>query len=191
MKDRIEALLDRVVEAVEDLPPRDRKLALALLALAAFVLVGGAAFGLKSVIDDRASRVVAVKDHLVEAQDLATEYELLKAKLGDVETRMGQFKASQVSTYLEGWAGTAGVLPTLKEVRETGAETVGAYRKRTYRVEFADADLAGLVKFLHAVETSPYPMKVRSARFKAEDRREERPIDLQLELVTFSREEGS
>lgn len=189
--DRIEAWLDRVVEAIEDLSSRDRKLALGLLALAALLLVGGTAFGLKSLIDDRASRVVAVKEHLVEAQDLATEYELLKAKLGDVETRMGQFKASQVSTYLEGWAGTAGVLPTLKEVRETGAESVGAYRKRTYRVEFAEAELGGLVKFLHAVETSPYPMKVRSARFKAKDRREERPVDLQLELVTFSREEGS
>ena len=46
------------------------------------------------------------------------------------------------------------------------------------------------MKFVHAIETSPYPIQVRTARFKAKDRKEGRPLDLQLELVTFSRGEG-
>lgn len=186
--DRFTSFLDRVVEAIEDLSQRDRRIALILLSLVTLVLLGGVTWGLQSVLADRASRVVAVKDHLIEAQDLGAEYEQLAARLGDVEARMGQFKPTQVNTYLEGWANASGVV--IKEVRDVGAEEVGGYRKRDYRVEIMDAELSALVKFVHAIETSPYPIQVRTARFKAKDRKEGRPLDLQLELVTFSRGEG-
>lgn len=187
---RLTALLDRIVETIEDLSPRDRRIALALVGIVVVLFVGGITWGLQGVLSDRASRVRVAKEHLVEAQDLAAEYEGLALRLGDVEARMGQFKPSQINTYVEGWAGAAGVLPMLKEVRETGAETVGDYRKRDYRVEIQEAPLEGLVRFLHAVETSPYPIKVRSAHLKARSRKDERPLDLQLELVTFAKEEG-
>lgn len=187
--DRITALLDRVVETLEDLSPRDRRLALVLLALLALFVVGSVTWGLQGVLGDRASRVREAKEHLVEAQDLASEYEALRLRLGNVEERMSQFKAGQMYTYVEGWAGQAGVAQRL-EVRETGSEVVGDYKKREYRVAIQEAPLDGLVRFLHAVETSPYPIQVRTAKLKARSRRDERPVDLELELVTFSKEEG-
>ncbi len=187
---RISGWLDRLVEAIEDLSVRDRRIALVLVALVVLFVVGGTTWGLQSVLADRAQRVRLAKEDLIEAQDLADEYEGLALRLGDVDARMQQFKAGQMNTYLEGWAGTAGIGSSLKGSRETGSDTVGDYRKREYRVEIQDASLDGIVKFVHAIETSTHPIKVRSARFKSKRRKDETVLDLQLDLVTFAREEG-
>jgi type II secretory pathway component PulM len=188
--DRIRELRARLSEQLEALSTRDRNLFTGLVLGVATVFVGLVTWSLLGVLDDRASRVRTAKDNLNTAQELATEHAILAAKVAAAEARMGEFRPTQVNTYVESWASEAGVLAGLKEVRETSSQTVGTFRERDYRVDIQGIPLDGVVRFLYRVETSPYPIKVRAARFKVRDPRRERTLDLDLELSTFSKEEG-
>lgn len=194
MKDRIRATLASLREQIDTLSPRDRMLATGLIAVVALAFAGLVVWGARGLVEDAVSRLEVAHARLDEVRgDVATQ-RVLAARLAAAEERMAQFKPSQMNTYVEGWATASGVLAQLKEVRETGTEVVGGYRERAYRVELDDADLPGVVKFLYAIETAPFPAKVRNATFNARDdrRNETRVIDLELEVVTYAiaEEEG-
>lgn len=186
---RFSALQARLQEQLEAMSARDRTLALILVCVVAVFGVFGVTWGLHGVLEDVASRVRLAKDNLGEAEKLAGEYEALQAKLQAAEARMGEFKPAQMNTYIETWANNAGVGTGIRKVDETGTETVGDFKERTYRVDLQRADLDGVVKFLYAIETSPYPIKVRNAQFSVVDVKDERFIDLGLELVAYSKED--
>ncbi|MCB9665920.1 MAG: type II secretion system protein M [Alphaproteobacteria bacterium] len=190
MFERIRAGRTYLSEQFEAMPPRDRWLAVALAGMVALVLVGGVTYVIKTAQDERASQVTAAKENLRDVQGMAEDYALLTARLEAAEARMGQFRAGQINTYISQWAAQAGLSTNLQGIREGSTRVVGGFRERTYTVEINDGELGGLVRFLYALETSPYPIRVHNASFKAQDRRDARPIDLDLELRAYTKEEG-
>lgn len=190
--DRFRAWLTGATEQFDAMRPRDRWLATGLVSSLALVLAGAVVFGAYSLVQDARSRLDIAKERLLDVTELAAEQEVLAARLQAVEARMDRFNPSQVATYVESWATQAGVKPQLKEVRETSSATVGEYRERDYRIELDDADLTNVIRFLYAMETAPFPVRVRTASFKSrKDRRaESMVIDLSVDLVTYSRDNG-
>jgi type II secretory pathway component PulM len=189
MINRLRELQLRFQEQLEAMSARDRALAIILACGLAIVGVGGITWLLHGVLDDLASRVRLAKENLGEAENLSAEYQALSTKLQAAEARMGQFKPAQMNTYIETWANNAGVGTGIRKVDETGSETVGDFKERTYRVDLQRADLDGVVKFLYAIETSSYPIKVRNAQLSVVEVKDERLIDLGLELVAYSKED--
>lgn len=190
MIERIRSRLAGLGEQFEAMPSRDRWLAVSLAGIVALVAVVGVTWSVKRAQDERASQVTTAKENLRDAQAFAEDYALLSARLEAAEARMGQFRPSQINTYISQWATQAGLSTNLQGIREGGTRTVGGFRERTYTVEINDAELGGLVRFLYALETAPYPIRVRNASFKAQDRRDTRPIDLDLEVLAYTKEEG-
>lgn len=190
MIERFEELRERLQEQYEALSPRDQLLALGLVSGLALVLAAMFTFSLHNVVVDKASRVRAAKDNLEIALDMAVEHGVLSGKIAAAEARMQTFRPSQVNTYLETWANNAGVLSGLKKVQETGTDAVGNYKERSYQVDVQRAELEGLVRFLYAIETSPYPVRVKQASFHVVESRDERLLDLNLELVTYAKDGG-
>lgn len=186
--DRIQQLREAFREQLEAMSPRDRNLLVGLIAGIALLVVGLITWNLKSVIQDQASRVVVAKENLALAQDLAQDYADLEARILAAEARMGEYNPQAVATYLETWARSAGVDAGFK-IDKTSASTVGAYKEQGYRVDVQRSSLPGILSFLYAIETSPYPIRVRSSRFKVIDTKDDRFIDLGLELVAYSKEE--
>lgn len=190
MKDRINAIIANVQQQLETMSPRDRNLLTGLVATLAVLLVLGVAYNLNGVLQDRASRVVNAKNNLRTAQELMQDHAVLSARIASAEARMGEFRANQMNTYVEGWANNAGVLDGLKQVRETGSQMSGTFRERDYRVEVQRIELEGLLRFVYAVETSPYPIRIRSTRVRVVEQRGERLLDLAVDLVTYAKEEA-
>jgi len=190
--DRIRQMLADASEQFDAMRHRDRWLATGLAATLAVLLAAAVVFGAYSLVEDARSRLDIARERLADVTDLAAEQEVLAAKLQAVEARMERFNPSQVATYVESWATQSGVKPQLKEVRETSSTTVGEYKERDYRIELDDAQLPNVVKFLYAMETAPFPVRVRTASFKSrKDRRAETTvIDLTVDLVTYSRDNG-
>ncbi len=190
--DRIRQAMAWANEQLEAMSPRDRLLFTALVSGLGVALAAAIVFGAYNLVQDANSRLSVARDRFVDAQDLADEQAVLAAKLAAAEARMDQFDPSQAATYVERWAQEAGVADNLKEVRETATAAVGAFRERDYRVELDDALLPNVVKFLYALESAPFPVRVRNATFKARSDRksEQRLMDVELEVVTYSRDEG-
>ncbi|MCB9680367.1 MAG: hypothetical protein H6733_02770 [Alphaproteobacteria bacterium] len=188
--DRIRHLQARAVEIYEALGSRERLQLAIVLLLFGTLFVGLITWQLRTTINDRASRVRSAKENLVQAQEMAAEYSVLQARLQAAEARMGQFKPSQMNTYLERWATGAGVQPNMRIQPIGEPSVVGSFKEQSVRVQLDDVLLEGLVDFLYAVETSPYPIRVRTAKFKATEKRDERFIDLDMELVAYTKEEG-
>jgi hypothetical protein len=187
--EQLNAFFANISEQFEAMSTRDRNLATGFIAGVAVLVVGLITWQLQSTIVDRASRVILAKENLMTVQELAQTYEGVQQRLASAEARMGTFQPDSMSTYLDGWASEAGV--QLKNVQETDAKVVGAFRERDFRVEVQRGELDGIVKFLHAIETSPYTIKVRSANFKVRDSKKEgRSIDLDLDLIAFSKEKS-
>lgn len=190
--DRIRQMLAGASEQFDAMRPRDRWLATGLAATLALLVAVGIVFGAYSLVQDARSRLEVARERLADVSELAAEQETLAAQLSAVEARMDKFNPSQVATYVESWATQSGVKPQLKEVRETSSTTVGEYRERDYRIELDDASLPNIIKFLYAMETAPFPVRVRTASFKArKDRRAETTvIDLTVDMITYSRDNG-
>jgi hypothetical protein len=188
--DRLRALMENLRDQFEAMTPRDRTLATALVATLTLGFAGGVTWYLKGILNDLAANVIAAKADLAHTQEMSGEYSVVAAKLKAAETRMGAFHANQINTYLEDWAKGAGMLPQLKEVKELGTETQGRYRQRDYHVEIDNAELGSIVEFLVSVETSPYPIRVKSAKFRADGVGDSRMMDVGLDLVTYDKPEG-
>lgn len=188
--ERLRAFFANVREQFEAMTPRDRTLATVLVAAVTLLVAGGITWTLKGILNDLAANVIQAKSDLSHAQEMSGEYGVVSAKLKAAEARMGQFHANQINTYLEDWAKAANMLPMLKEVKELGTETQGRYRERDYHVEIDNAELGAIVEFLFAVETSPYPIRVKSAKFRADGAGDSRTLDVGLDLVTYDKPEG-
>lgn len=187
---RIRRLFAAASEQFDAMSTRDRWLAVALVFLVAGAVVGAITWAVFNALEDQASRVRAAKENYLEAQELADRYTVLRGKLDVAEAQVAQFRASQINTYISKWAAEAGLSTNLKGIREGGSRSVGAFTERSYRVEIDQAELEGITKFLYALESSTNPMRVRSATFKVQSRRDARPLDLDLEIVAFTQEEG-
>ncbi|MFM2161313.1 MAG: hypothetical protein RLZZ383_825 [Pseudomonadota bacterium] len=184
------AIAERLREQVQTMSSRDRKLALGLVVALVFAALAGATYGLHRALVDQASRVEAAVGNLRDARDLAAQYAALRGKIDAAESKMASFRPTQLGTYLETWAQDAGVREGLRAPSESGSQTVGAYKEREYRVELQEVTLEGALRLLHAIETSPYPILVRSAAWAAVNAKDgPRKINLRLQLVTFARDE--
>jgi predicted phage gp36 major capsid-like protein len=184
------ALGDRLREQVQTMSARDRKLALGLVVGLVLVALGGATYGLHAMLVDQSTRVEAAVGNLRDARDLAAQYAALRGKIDAAETKMASFRPNQLGTYLETWAKDAGVHEGLRAPSESGSQSVGAYKEREYRVELQEVTLEGATRLLHAIESSPYPVLVRSAAWAGVNAKDgPRKINLRLQVVTFARDE--
>jgi hypothetical protein len=188
--DRIRALQASISEQLEAMSARDRNLLTLLICMVTLVVVGGITYSLQGVLQDRATRVVEAKRHLVEAQGLAGEYAVLRGRIDAAEARMGTFSPGKVNTYLEQWATEAGVVSGFRSSNERGKRQVGDYTERDHDARLQRSELPGVLKFLYLIETSPYPLEISNAKFKVIQTKDDRFIDLDLGLKSMAKENG-
>jgi hypothetical protein len=189
MIENLRELPARFQEQLETMSPRDRMLALVLVCGVALSFVGGVTWFLHGILEDKASRVRTAKENLAQVEEMGAQYTTLRAKIDAAEKRMGEFRSGQVNTYLENWANQTGVGTGLRQVKPGETQSVGDYKESEYRVDVQQADLDGIIKFLYAIETSPYPIRVKAAQFSVTGGNN-RFIDLGLELLTYEKEGG-
>ncbi len=181
------ALVERQLEM---LSPRDRKLLVGMLLFFTVVFVGGFWYILNSLLDDKASRVRDAKAAFAVVQELEREYEQAAAQFRAQEDRLREPKEKPVTAWVEELASKHGITEQLRAVNQQSSEIVGDVARTRYKVEIKRATQEPLYRFLHELETSPYPAMVEQATFKVTTVKKEKFMDLTLELVVLSMAEG-
>jgi hypothetical protein len=178
------------VEQLDAMSTRDRNLLTGLVVFAGLVVVGMLTWTLLGSLDNQASRVRDAKSSLLEIQAMKETYYESKAQIDAAEARMIKYGDQAISAFVEQIAIEEGVAEGLEKVPETGRETIGRFRQIAYKLELKRVTLEGALGFLHSLETSGRPIRVKSASFKTVSIKRERMIDLNLELLAYEFEES-
>lgn len=179
------AFRDQVQTQLDNMSPRDRRLATGLLAFLMLVVV----YLTWSQVSSRLSAMQSDLDRVATVRDrialMMAEYEVAEAEVTQSEDRLSRFQGQQVTTFVEAKASEAGIRDELRAVDPTENEVIGNIKQSTYKIQVQRASLDGIVQFLHALETDEFPIVVSSARFKTNFVKGERLISLDLEVVAY------
>jgi type II secretory pathway component PulM len=175
-----------VERQLEVLSPRDRKLLVGLVL--SFVLLATAGFWyvLHGQLETKASRVRAAKESYETVSRLEQEYRAADAQFTAQKDRLQEYSKQPLQVWLEQVATKYEILPLLTSVRSNTSETVGDIVQTHYTVDLKKAPQEQLYRFLHEVETSGFPAKVQEAVFKVSPVKNQKMMDLQLEIVVLS-----
>lgn len=168
----------------EAMSPRDRRLLAGLAGFFALVFCLLLYFVLSGALDDKASRVRAQKDALELIQVAAAEYNDAAQRIEAAEARLRRYQGQNFKPFVEQEASKLGV--QMGPITDQGSEVLGSVKQTTFKVELKKMELEVCLDFLHALETSGYPLHVEMAKFKRITSREEKLINLTLEVVAFS-----
>jgi hypothetical protein len=181
------AVIDRQLEA---LTPRDRRLLVGLVLCVVVFGTLGFWWLLHGVLDDRASRVRAVKETYARVQQLEQEYREADAGFSSQKGRLEQYANQPVSAWIEDLAQKHELNQALTAVRQNAGEQVGEIVQTRYTIELKRAQQEPLYRFLYELETSGFPARVEQASFRASTVKKEKVLDLTLDVIVLSLAEG-
>lgn len=148
------------------LAPRERLLvgsAGGLLALAiAWVVVIGPVIDL---LESGGERRETAEQELAVMKRLVREYAAVQRQLGDVEERIRSSNKGNLRTTLESLAQRSAVKVESMEPQASPANE--AYRETKVAVGLKSVDLPQTVAYLHAIESSPQVLSVKSLRIRS------------------------
>lgn len=175
--------LAAVERQLELLTPRDRMLLVGLVLFGTVLLVGGYWYLLYGMLERRAEQVREANDTLVVVQTLKTELDEHRDAFAAQEERIRTNSNRPVSAWIEDLANQHSLSEQLRKVDELTSESLSDTMKRThYKVEIQRAPQEELWRFLYDLETSPFPASVSEANFRVVKRRDEKLMDLTLDL---------
>ena len=178
-----------MLASLETLDRRQRTLLAGLIAFVALVIIVGALFATRSVLDDAASRVVLQKEKFETLQDLGQEFANARAVIEAAESRGAQFKGQPLPAYLERVSDRVGVRDQLSVTRTGTEEQMGVTQTR-YKVEVKGIALDLGLNVIHEMETSGYPLDIETTRIKTNKRRDEVWYNFTFEVVTYALEDA-
>lgn len=182
--------LAAIEQQLELLSPRDRMLLVGLVLFATAVLVGGYWYVLYGLLEDKAAQVREANDTLVVVQDLKVELDGYRARIDAQSERIRNEGKRPVSAWLEELATRHSL--RIDDIEEKQSEELATDMQQThYKVELRRVEQEPLWRFLHDLETSPYPATVSEAKFKVIFRNKVKLMDLTLDLEVLKLQEAS
>lgn len=175
-----------VEQQLEALSPRDRRLLVGLVMFVLVVMTGGFWYMLQSTLEEKASRVATASEAYDRIQDLEAEFRQADASFQAQKSRLEQAQKQPVTTWVEELANRHNLRDALSAVREVSREQVGEIQQTRYTIELKRAPQEPLYKFVHEMETSGFPAKVETAHFRVAAVRNEKFMDLTLDVVVLS-----
>jgi type II secretory pathway component PulM len=182
---RIRSILDRAQDVLADMTPRDRTLLLGLSGLALLVALGGSVWWMSSTVSSLQARIDDREDTLAAVQLAGAQYEAAAVEASAIETQLKKYAGTDLSSYLEKAATTANVKDKLKSVREKSSAVDGNIEEKLHTVSLDGMSLAELTEFLYEVETSGYPLRIKTFRVKTRSRRGETTLNVDMDISAF------
>ena len=179
------ALKGRFGELVANMSPRDRKLFVGLVLGFYLFSLGGLWWLANGVLDGQRSRVAAAELTLSSVRELAADEGAAAGQLARIDEQMARYAGQDLASFVEKAAQEVGVATNLQGVRERQAVTEGLVEEHSYSVELSKISLQQLVEFLYEIETTGYPLKVRSMKTKVVTVSGVKMLNVSLDLSAF------
>jgi hypothetical protein len=148
------------------------------------LLAGGFWWG-QSTLDDLRSRVAARTDLLARLEAMARDYAGARSKAADIEAAIARHAGTDLSAFLEQAASRTGIRENLDAVREKSTTSEGDLEDKRYTVTLSRLQLPDLANFLYEAESAGYPLKVRTAKIRTLTQKDEKLLNLTLEVSAF------
>jgi hypothetical protein len=182
---RLDALRDRAQDALADMAPRDRGLLLGLVVLTTVGLAGGGAWWMHGTLSGLESRVETRADTLHLLKVMASEHEAAIGQSEEIKATLKEHSDTDMSSFLEQAAKNSGVADRLNQVREKSVTTNGVLEEKLYAVALSQLSTDEMSNFLFEVETSGYPLQIRTFKVKARTRKGEKTLNVDLDIAAF------
>jgi hypothetical protein len=182
---RLDALRDRIQDALAGMTPRDRTLLLSLIIVAAVTLMAGSAWWMRGTLHDLESRVESRSDSLHLLKVMASEHEVAIGQSEEIKAKLKEHAGTDMSSFLEQAAKNSGVADRLNQVREKSVTTTGVLEEKLYAVALSKLTTDELSNFLFEVETSGYPLQVQTFKVKSRVRKEEKTMNLDMDIAAY------
>ncbi len=178
-----------ISEQLDNLSARDRTLLLGLVGFMMIVATGLLFFVLRSQLDNKAAQVLAAKNDLQTLTVMQEAYLSAAVEAKQTEARLRKHKSQAVDAFIEKIASDTDVRDVLSAVNQQSSEAMGNIRQTQHKVQLKKSSLEGVVNFIHALETSGFPLKIDNAHLKTVFFKGEKTLDLTLELTSYALEE--
>lgn len=188
--DRLAPLADRARDQLASMSARDRRLLLGLGILGLLTVVFGGIFLMKGSLEAREGRVADRQETLRRVQLLAGEYATARAQAEKIEAKVAEHADTDLSAYLEQVAQRTNVSDRLDSVRQKSTTDDGDLQETTYAVSLSKLMQEELATFLYEMESSGYPLRVRTMTVKSRKRAEEVTLNVDLDISAYQLSTG-
>ncbi len=175
----------RFGELVATMSDRDRKLFIALVIFGVTVVLLGGWWAGGRYLNDLNSRISDRESTLGLLNGIAAEQESAAGQLVKIEEQLRKNEGMELSAFLEKTAQHVGMQASLKGVRNKSTTTEGTLEEKLYTVELERVPVQQLSDFLYEMESSGYPLKVRSTRMKTLTAAGLKVLNVSMEVSAF------
>ncbi len=159
-------LRNRISGILEGMTPRDRGLVYGLAIFFTLVVLVLGTMGMKSRLSGLEETLRTHRGQLAMVKELQISYEEGSVELEQVQQKLQAHQGTTLSTFLEKTADKVQIRDSLKQVKERSTTTMESMEEKQFTAQLRPIDLEQLVSFLYEVETSGYPLLIRSMTAK-------------------------
>lgn len=186
IQNRFNRVALRIQDSTAGLSSRDRKLLGFLVLFALTSIVGGGFYLLNNSVESVRSQVEYREETLRTAQMMAAEFQSNQETTAAIRLKLTEYKGANLSAFLEKAAQTVGIADRLDSVKESSTTPNGDLQEKLYSASLSKLSLEDATNFLYEIETSGFPLVIRTAKFKTRKRNDEREIKLTLDIASYA-----
>jgi type II secretory pathway component PulM len=178
-------LRDRVTGLLEGMSARDRMLLYLLVIFFTIVGLGLGTMAVKSHLARLDETLDNRRGQLAMVREMAVDYAEGTEQLEDIETKLRSHKGTTLSAFLEKSADKAQIRDSLKQVKERSTTTLETMEEKSFTAQLRPVSLEQLVGFLYEVETSGYPLLIKSLTAKTITISGTKSLDVTLDISAY------
>jgi type II secretory pathway component PulM len=165
---------------------RERRLVIGGAIAMVLFLAGGVVWFAWAQVQSLEQEVIAKQATLKDVQELASKYESNIEKAAKIKKILEDNRNTTMQSFVEKKAAEVGIQrDRLDAIRDKPGTLKGDLEEKAFTVQVSKLSLEDAMNFIHTLETSSYPMVIRSAKFKTTKISGEKVIRLTLEIAAF------
>ena len=181
----LDPLRERVRGALEGMSARDRAMLYILVIFFTLVGLGLGTMAVKSHLARLDETLSTRRGQLTMVREMAFEYEEGTAQLEELEDKLTQHKGTTLSAFLEKSADSVQIRDSLKQVKERSSTTLESLEEKQFTAQLRPVSLEQLVGFLYEVETSGYPLLIKTLNAKTIKISGTKTLDVTLDISAY------
>ena len=184
---------EKMQDILAGMSPRDRLLVLGLVVVFSLTAVIGTIVVMSKTLTELEDTLAQKEQDLNSIQLMQAERADILARSSVIEKNLEQFASTDLSAFLEQSARKVNIQDKLNFVRETASNTDGVLSEKRFSVSLSNLNQEEIARFLFGVETSGYPLKIRSCNIKTRKKKGEITLEMTLDIASYklvSEEEG-
>jgi hypothetical protein len=175
----------KIQDLLASMTPRDRLLSIGLVTTTLLIFFFGAIFFMSKSLASLEETYSQKEYDLSQIILMKAERTEIMARSAEIEVKLREYSSTDLSAFLEQSAKKVSIQNKLNFVRETSVDSDGVLEEKRYSVSLSNLSQEEVAKFLYAIETSGYPLKIRSCNMKTRKKKGEKSLEMTLDIAAF------